>query len=200
MASMSEMVYSQFQKEGYENVQMDLYDSMLTIAGATQTIKFFQNNSSTGKTRTNMQSGGQLPDPQAFLITGLECHVFNLDGTPFTETGAGTAVVYPLNALMSKAYMKIQVDPKTMYETHMRTMYSQVDNGLHNSATPNQITNIGGMLFKKSLKLQIPIMILPQRHFEIEMTLTTPAEAGGYTASNTLIMWVLKGILRRNSN
>ena len=199
-ASMADMVYNQFQKEGMENVDWTLYDSMFTTAGSTQTLKFFQNSTSLGKARTNMTVAGQLSDPQAFLITSIDCIMFNKDGSPFTETGAGTAVVYPLNTIMAQMYFRIHVSPKDLFESHGRLLYSQVDNGISTSSSGTQTTNINNVFFKRSYRFQVPIIILPQRHFELEATFTTPAEAGGYTAANTLMLWLFRGILRRNSN
>jgi hypothetical protein len=200
-ASMADLVYSQFKAEGMENIDWMLYDSAFTAVSSTQTLKFFQNSSSAGKSRTNMTVAGQLPDPQAFLCTGVDCLIYNVDGAPMYTGGNTAPGIYPVNALLSKAYMKINVSPKDMFETHMREFYSPVDVAAVSSATPTSVAGtINGMLFRKGYKFQIPIMILPQRHFELEMTLTTPADGLGYTAANTLIMWVMKGLLRRNSN
>lgn len=200
MANMAELVYSQFQKEGMENVDWMLYDYMPTTASATQTLKFFQNSSSVGRARTNMVVAGQLPDPQAFLVTGMECLIFNLDGKPFEGTVGGTDVIYPVNTIFSKGYMDLVVSPKTVFESHMRAFYSQVDAIATASATDTQSGAINNMLFRKSYRFQIPILILPQRHFELNMTVTTPAETGGYTSANSMIMWIMRGLLRRNSN
>lgn len=109
MKSMAELVYSQFQKEGMENIDYVLYDQMKVSAGAQQTVKFFQNSSNSGKSTTNMTIGGQLPEPQAFLITSMECQIFNLDGKPFEGTIGGTDVIYPVNSLLSKAHIELNV-------------------------------------------------------------------------------------------
>lgn len=197
---MQDLVYQQFQKEGMENVDWCLYDYMTTSASTTQTLKFFQNSSSVGKTRSNMPIAGQLPDPQAFLVTGIECIVYNLDGASFETTIGGTDVIYPINSMLAKSHMDINIAPKTMFESHMRSFYSQVDQIAVASATDQSAAGINTAFFKRSYKFQVPLLILPQRHFELNMTLTTPAEGGGYTAANTVIMWQLKGLLRRNSN
>ena len=198
--NMRDVVMNQFAQEGFETIDWTLYDSLFTTASATQTLDFFQNSSNTGKARTNMDRGGSLPEPQAFLMTSMEVHVFNANGAPFYIEGAATPQVHPLNVLFSKASMQFSIAPKIMFETHLRSFTEQIDT-IQDNGTDHKATGvIGGNNFRRIYKFRTPILILPQRQFSLKMSLTTPAEAQGYTAANTLIMWTLNGMLRRNSN
>lgn len=198
--NMKDLVFQQFAQEGYETVDWTLYDSLFTTAGAVQTLDFFQNSSNIGKARSNMERAGSLPEPQAFLITSMEVHIFNADGKPFYLEGAATPQVYPINAIMAKGSMSFNVSPKTMFESHMRMFAEQVDT-IQDNGTDHKATGaIGSTMFRRIYKLRTPIIILPQRQFSLKMNITTPAEGQGYTAANTLIMWNLNGMLRRNSN
>lgn len=196
------LIQKQAAQEGREYLDWVLYDSLLTTVSITQTLRFFQNTiGGVGRNRTNMKGAGILPSPQSFLIKKIAVAVFNLDGTSFKTAGAGAgaAIEYPLNQLLNRAYFDLLVDPSTDYEGHVSQMYEQVDRVNDSTAALLTQAVISGAYKFKSIALKYPIIIRSQRSFGLDMTLTAPAAAGGYTAANSVIYWYLIGELRRNA-
>ena len=62
-------IANQAAKEGRENPDWILYDSLKTTANVSNGLTFFQNTiGSVGKARTNMQNAGSLASPKTFLF------------------------------------------------------------------------------------------------------------------------------------
>lgn len=70
-----------------------LYDTQLITSGTTSSLSFFQ-TVQTDKTMGNMESAGQLPDPQYFILHYVTCDILD----PPIASAAGTAAdLGPIN-------------------------------------------------------------------------------------------------------
>lgn len=70
-----------------------LYDTQLITSGTTASLTFFQ-TVQTDKTMGNMESAGQLPDPQYFIVHYVTCDILD----PPIASAAGTAAdLGPIN-------------------------------------------------------------------------------------------------------
>lgn len=202
MSLEANLLENQFNMEGRENLDWILYDSLFTVANAAQTLTFFQNTvGAVSRARTNMKNAGMLPSPQAMLITEIMFRVMNSNGIPFSASGAGagSAVSNPIDIMVATGFFDIIVEPRTEYEGHLMQfrqtqewMYETTANLLARQTNPT-----AGYL--QSLKLKKPIIIGPNRAFSLRLQVTTPTAGGGYSATNTLLYFALKGVLRRNS-
>lgn len=193
------LIKDQLEKEGRRSVDWILYDSNYTKANETQTIRFFQNTiGSSGQYRTNMKTQGMLNAPQSMVVKELGCFALNTDGKPFIVT-ANSASAIALNALFSKLYFDFRIEPQSMYEGAGFEFYNAV-NTVRDGATTSLGTNVFPVTQNfKTIKLMQPIIIAPNRNFSVNITLTAPVEGDGYTASNTLIYFYLKGLMYGNA-
>jgi hypothetical protein len=192
-------IMNQFQAEGFETLDWILYDSLLTTASATQNLTFFQNTIGTvGRARTNMKSAGVLPQPQAMLIHEISYKIFNQDGTAFFMAGGAAPSVYPPNFINSRGFFDVVVSPSVEYEGHLMQFREQQDY-VNDTAATLGVATMPGAMNLRTLKLKKPIVLLPQRSFSLNLTVTTPAAAQGYVAAQSLIMFFLKGVMRRNA-
>lgn len=193
------LIKQQLEKEGRRSVDWILYDSMFTTASATQTLRFFQNTiGSAGQYRTNMKTQGMLNAPQSMVVREIGCYATNADGKPFSVT-ANSANAIALNALFSKLYFDFRIEPQSMYEGVGFEFFNAV-NTVQDGATTSLGTNVFPVTQPfKTIKLMQPIIIPANRNFSVNLTLTTPAEGGGYTAANTLIYFYFKGLLYGNA-
>jgi hypothetical protein len=192
---------NQFNNEGRENLDWILYDSLFTVASATQTLTFFQNTvGGVGRGRTNMKNAGMLPSPQAMLVTEIGLRFMNNNGTCFFShgAGAGAAVQLPLDIMIATGFFDIIVEPRTEYEGHLMQFRQTSEQVLDTPAALATVQNTPMGMNLQSIKLKKPIVLGPNRAFSLRLTLTTPAAAGGYVAANTLVYFIFKGILRRN--
>ena len=201
MSVEKQLLQNQAAAEGRENLDWILYDSLLTTAGATQQLTFFQNTvGGVGRERTNLKNAGMLPAPQSFFITKLCCKIFNLSGNSFftAGAGAGAATEYPLNAFFSQGHFDFVLDPRTEYEGHMMQLNEQINRVNDSTAALLTAAALPGSFTYSTLSFNKPIIVAANRAFSLRMTVTTPAVGGGYLAADTVIMWFLKGVLRRN--
>lgn len=188
-------------KEGEEVLDWMLYDSLFTTANTAQQLIFFQNTlGAVGRNRTNMKNAGMLPSPQKFVVNQIMFKFFNVTGASFTATsaGAGAAVIYPINAMISRANFDVVLEPATVYEGHLSSMYEQLNYLMDAPASLLGTALSPTAFYYKTLKLRYPIIIDSNRSFAVRLNITTPAEAGGYTAANTLIMVYMMGDMLRN--
>jgi hypothetical protein len=70
-----------------------LYDTQIITSSATTQLSFFQ-QVQTDKTMGNMESAGQLPDPQYFIIHYITCDILN---SPIATAGHTAAALGPVN-------------------------------------------------------------------------------------------------------
>lgn len=70
-----------------------LYDTQLITSAATTNAQFFQNVNA-DKTMSNMESAGQLPDPQYFILHYLTCDVLD---PPIAVAGHTASALGPVN-------------------------------------------------------------------------------------------------------
>jgi len=190
---LSEAVNRNRRYSGKEWINWELYDSMLTTVSITQELIFFQNTvGGVGRARTNMKQSGQVPSPWTFLVTSLAFEMYNLSGTMLQTT----ASVNPLSVIVSQGHFDFNVDPNIMYEgTLASLMNMNVEQTLTDSGAAT--TDIGSMYFRP-LKLGFPIFLDANCSFNLKMTVTTPAAAGGYSATDTILKWRLLGMMKRN--
>ncbi len=204
MASLEQNILSnQFNNEGRENLDWILYDSLYTVASTNQTLTFFQNTiGGVGRSRTNMKNAGMLPSPQAMLITEISLRIFNSDGTSMWSSGVAgmTAIVpNPIEIMIATGFFDIIVEPRTEYEGHLMQFRQAQEHVVDTAATGGAQAAVPGAGNLQSIKLKKPIVIGSNRAFSLRCQLTTPAAGNGYSPAVTLIYFILKGILRRNS-
>lgn len=204
MASLEQNILeNQFNNEGRENLDWILYDSLFTVANVNQTLTFFQNTvGGVGRGRTNMKNAGMLPSPQAMLVTEISLRIFNNNGTSVWSSGvAGMAAIVPnpLEIMIATGFFDIIVEPRTEYEGHLMQFRQAQEHVVDTAAVGGAQAGIPGAGNLQSIKLKKPIVIGPNRAFSLRCQLTTPAAANGYVAANTLIYFIFKGVLRRNS-
>lgn len=197
-----QLLQNQVANEGRENLDWVLYDSLFTTAASTtMTLTFFQNTiGGVGRARTNMKNAGMLPAPQSFFVTEIGMLIYNNNGTSFWQVGlgAGAAVIFPPNVMVANGFFDLILDPATQYEGHCTHMWEMVHQNMDAPASLLSSGAIQPYALHRAIKFKKPIIIAPNRAFSLQMTLTTPAAAGGYVVANTLIQWYLKGVLRRN--
>jgi len=197
-------ILSEFQNEAYQTVDAVLYDSLfLATASAQNVLTFFQNtigNVTGGRIRTNMKASGTLPSPQAMLVTEIGYKLLNTDGTSFYMGGNATApVAYPPNVIAAKGFWDFVVTPSTEYEGHLSQFREQVDFMNDGASTSLGTAPFPNAMNTRVLKLKEPIVLLPNRSFSLNCTVTTPAAAAGYSTTASLMYWYLKGRIRRNA-
>lgn len=188
---------NQLKNEGRVMIDWIFYDSLLTTVSVNQNLTFFQNTIGTvGIARTNMKSAGQLPSPQTFIITELWFRMFNADGTSFLFAGGAAPAVHPLNVIFNQMTWNIKVEPSIEYEGHGNQIWTQEDY-LNDSGALLGVSNYPNNPWK-SVKFKAPIPLIANRAFSVNVNLTAPAAAGGYTAANSKLYCFIKGLLRRN--
>jgi hypothetical protein len=193
------MLERQMQGEGRENIDWMIYDSLLTTAGATQQLIFFQNALGTvGKVRTNMQQAGQLPNPKTMFVTEIACKIVNLTGAPVFFSGGAAPTIHPFNVIFNSMFFEVRLDPATLYEGHGIDFFDQI-NYMNDTAAVLGVSTSPTNNTLRSIKLKKPIIIPSTRSFSLVAQITTPAAAQGYLAANTAIYFQLKGVMRRNS-
>lgn len=183
--------------ENMQVINWTLYDSVLTTAAVTQTLTLFLNTiGSVGIGRTNMPSAGMLPSPKTFLCFGLSFKFLNTAGTPFFQAGGAAPSVHPVNALMGAFTFSFTIDPVTVYEGHGSQFWDQKD--YQNDTGAVLAVEQTPKSYWKTLKFDNPLVLPSARSFKINVQLTAPAAAGGYTAAGTPLYCFLYGFLRRN--
>ena len=183
--------------EGREMIDWKFYDSLLTTVSISQNLTFFQNTiGTTSVDRTNMKSAGQLPSPQSFVITEIAFKLINADGTSLYYSGGATAAIHPANVIFSKFTWNIKVEPSIEYEGHGSDFWEE-QGYLNDSGTTLAAWGYPNSPWK-TVKFKAPILLIANRAFSVNVNLTAPAAAQGYTAANTRLYCYLKGLLRRN--
>lgn len=76
-----------------EAIPWFLYDTQTYTSGTTTSLTFFQ-TVQTDKTLGNMESAGQLPDPQYFIIHYVTCDILD---APVSTTSTAAAALGPVN-------------------------------------------------------------------------------------------------------
>jgi hypothetical protein len=189
---------NQMKGESREVIDWLFYDSVLTTVSVNQTLTLFQNTIGTaGIARTNMKAAGQLPSPQSFLVTEIGMKLFNTAGTPMFFAGGAAPTIHPANVIFGGMTWKIKVEPSTEYEGHGSQFWSELDY-MNDTGTTLGVQTYPQEGFK-SVKLKVPLLLISNRAFSVEVNFTAPAAAQGYTAAGTPLYCFLKGILRRNS-
>lgn len=176
-----------------------LYSGVLPANNTTQLYNWFQDSiSNVTRTRTNMEIAAQLAAGKQFLAKSLTVKCFNLSGLPFTATsaGAGAAVSDAVDVMMNSFFFDIVINSKVEFEGHGALMH----NNLH-YLMDAPASLLGNAVFptvaERSLNLAQPIHIMPQTNFKITGQLTTPNATGGFTATDTCVMFILKGMMKR---
>lgn len=200
MATAQQLKRRQLSMENMETIDWILYDSLYMTASATQTLTFFQNTvGSVGRSRTNMKNAGSLPDPQTFFVEEIGVKLYNDDGTAFVLSKPATEVIYPPNIIFANMFFDFVVDPNVVFEGHgmqFREQQDAVNDGAATTLTQGALQTAMNL---RVMKLKKPIMILPQRSFSVQMTVTTGAAAGGFVAAHTRLSVWLKGQKNRNA-
>jgi len=70
-----------------------LYDTQLITSGTTTSASFFVNQNA-DKTMSNIESGGQLPDPQYFIVHYVTCDILD---PPVANAGHAATALGPVN-------------------------------------------------------------------------------------------------------
>lgn len=187
------------ERKGY--VDWILYDAMKMTAAASNTLTFFQNTiGSVGKARTNMQNAGSLPSPKTFAVQEICARVINPSGAPFRLAGGASPTVLPLTTIFSTMFFEFRRDPATDYEGHGSQLFEAPMFLNDDAETPIGSAVIQDAILYKSIKLNTPILLDSNRAFSLNVQFTAPTDStNGFTASETLIYFFLKGILRRNA-
>jgi hypothetical protein len=192
----AQLLKNEIKSERPETVDWILYDSVLTVAAATQTLRLFTNSvGNVGINRTNMKNQGQLSGQQSFFITALKMVLRNTAGTPFFFAGGAGPTIHPANVVFGAMTFNLILDPVTKYEGHGGQLWEQKDYMNDTAAALGQQTYPESGF--KAIKFNNPIVISPNKPFWIDVTLTTPAAAQGYTAAGTPLYCYLYGFLRR---
>jgi hypothetical protein len=125
----------------------------------------------------------------------------NNNGTAFFAhaAGAGAAVQNPIDIMIATGFFDIIIEPRTEYEGHLMQFRQAQEHVVDTAAVGGAQAGIPGAGNLQSIKLKKPIVIGPNRAFSVRLQLTTPAAGNGYVAANTLIYFIFKGVLRRNS-
>lgn len=77
-----------------------LYDTQSYTSGSTTTLSFFA-STNTDKTLSNMESSGQLPDPQYMIVHYVTCDILSVPSV--TTTAAATGALNDIELLLKAA-------------------------------------------------------------------------------------------------
>jgi len=207
------MQYDVNRRGQYEGIRQSLYD-FTTYANAGQTsLQFFQvPQGQGGKTiaDTNMNSAGQLPQPQHFLVESIELYLFPgvLPGTIVT-TAAETEFANDVYSVAksgsldffigSKSYLQEaplgRFPPKTRLQVnaaHALTELQAVAADSEIQVSTEYAAGIGRPYY-----LDPPVLLVPNQNFNL--TLSWPAAVALPSGVDARIGVVLDGILYRQS-
>jgi hypothetical protein len=177
-----------------------LYSGVLPATNSTQLYNWFQDSiSNVTRTRTNMEIAAQLAAGKQFLAKSISVKCFNLSGLPFTAigTGAGGPVSDAVDVMMNSLFFDIVINSKVEFEGHGQLMHNNL-HYLMDAPASNLASSAYPTTAERGLTFAQPIHIMPQTNFKITGQLTTPnAATGGFTATDTCVMIILKGMMKR---
>ena len=197
----------------YEGVRQTLYD-ITTYANAGQTsLQFFQvPKGQGGKTvaDTNMQSAGQLPQPQHFLVESIELILFP-GVLPTTKTVAVAETEFSNDIytvaksgsldffIGSKSYLEEaplgRFPPKTRLNVEGNHAISELQAVAADSEL--QVSTDYASFIGRPYYLDPPVLLVPNQNFNI--TLSWPAVVALPSGVDARIGVILDGILYRQS-
>ena len=190
------LVNNKLRSERAEVKDYYFYDSVLTTVSIAQTLRLFQNTvGTTNIIRTNMKTAGAMPGGHDFLVTAMRLYMKNMAGTPFFFAGGAGPTIHPVNVLFGSLTWSFYIDPIIQYEGDGAQFWEQVDYVNDTAAVLAMDSNIEKGF--KILRFNNPLVIPANRSFWIDVTLTAPAAAQGYTAAGTPLYGCMYGFLRR---
>lgn len=194
----------------YEGIRQSFYD-FTTYAAAGQTeLQFFQiQKGQGGKTieDTNMTSGGQLPQPQHFLVESIEIYLY--PGVDPVNAGAGALAASnysnDMNAVAkqgaldffigSKSYLieapLNRFPPKTKMETDYAVHYTE------SAPADAQFASDYAAWCGRPYYLDPPVLLVPNQNFSV--TLVWRNAVALPSTTDARIGVVLDGLLYRQS-
>lgn len=185
------------------------YSAMFTEASKFQNIAFFSSVTG-GKKYTNIQQVGQLPEGWDFMARSFWLKIFNASGKPFyVEGGSGSGFPKPFipAAIMADGYFEITRENGSIleFQGHLSQLMNSMvvlNSGVPQSAGPQTLITIGTHMLsigqsRGRISFRNKILIPGGKNFRVDLGITTPAEGGGYTAADTMIMVGFDGDLER---
>ena len=161
-------------------------------ASAARALNFFQDSiASVGKAYTNMETPAQLNSGKTFLVTEIEAYLYNNDGAAIRSDNA---IAFTPNLIFGTMHGDFKVNSVIQLELQgimLHEPFERVDAASTVGAGP-----VNTKQYKK-LKLRTPIQLDPQTNFILSANFTSPAATGGYSATTTYMMVMLRGLMRR---
>jgi hypothetical protein len=176
-----------------EAVKWNLYDTLAYATTGQQSLTFFQSPvGQNGKTLadTNMQAGGALPNPQQFLVTGIE--IYFRPGTAVSTLGAPAVNEYAIDNekfWMSPSWLTFLIGSKA-YLNESPLIKFPPPNGLVGWAAMSDTTTAGAgqnnvisyaTAAGECFEMNPPVLLTTNTNFNISLnwpalvTLTTAA-------------------------
>jgi hypothetical protein len=190
-----------------EAVKWNIYDTLAYATTGQQSLTFFQSPvGQNGKTYadTNMLAGGALPNPQQFLVTGIE--IYFRPGTAVSTVGAPAVNEYVIDTEKfwnAPAWLAFQIASKN-YLNESPLLKFPPPNGLAGWAAMSDSTTAGagqnGVISYATacgecFEMNPPILLTTNTNFSI--TLNWPALITLTTAATVKVN--LSGLLYRAS-
>jgi len=209
--------YDVVRRDSVEGIRQTLYDT-LTYAAAGQTqLTFFQvqQGQGTGITGgaktledTNMELAGQLPNPKAFLIQGIELFFFPA-GSPVVFAGAAPAVpVAPkmtndMWTFIKRGYLQLFISSKPYLQESplakfpaRNFMRADLAVALDNIAAAGVMTAEVPVMSGAPYKVIPPITLRPTMNFNV--TLNWGAAVALPSGLDARVQVCMTGLLYRN--